>query len=391
MSKGRRPRRGQQRFQRYSLPGAAPGSFEIDPQAPRPIVHLMAYGPGPLVEERIDKLERIADFRARYQVVWVNVEGLGDAATIRELGRLFGLHPLALEDVVHVHQRPKAEVYGDHVYLVARMVELHDELETEQLSLFLGARFVLTFLEDPGDSFNPVRDRLRAGQGKVLSCDATYLAYSLLDATIDAYFPVVEQFGDRMERLEDEVIERADRGIVARIHAIKRDLRVLRRALWPLREMLNELTRAADSLVEGEVRIYLRDCQDHTTQLIDMVEMYRELGADLTDLYLSSQGHRLNEVMKVLTIISTVFMPLTLVVGVYGMNFNTQASPLNMPELNWIYGYPFALALMAAISVGMLLMFRRIGWLGGGSTLPPPHDEPSVRPAGESATDVQRR
>lgn len=364
MSRGNRHKR-RRAFARRTPPGAPPGVVEIDPKAPRPVVQLVAYGPGPLVEQKIDDLAAIDGFLARYGVVWINVDGLGDADTIRQLGKIFHLHPLALEDVVNVHQRPKVETYGDHLFLVARMVRFNDHLESEQVSFFLGKNFVLTFLEDPGDSFDPVRQRLRAGPGRMLSSGTSYLMYALLDAVIDAYFPVVETFGDRMEAVEDAIVLRPNRTAIAQVHEIKRDLRTLRRAMFPLREAINLLSRESGALIDDETRVYLRDCYDHTVQIIDLVETYRELGSDLTDLYLSSQGNRMNEIMKVLTIIATLFMPLSFVVGIYGMNFNTDVSPWNMPELNSPYGYPAVWAALAGISFGMLWWFRRKGWFEG--------------------------
>ncbi len=374
MSKSNR-RKHRRAFARQTLPGAPPGVVQTDPKAARPVVQLIAYGPGPLVEQKVDDLSKIDDFLARYSVVWVNVEGLGDADTIRQLGKIFHLHPLALEDVVHVHQRPKVEQYGDTLFLVARMVRLNGQLDTEQVSLFLGKNFVLTFLEDPGDSFDPVRQRLRSGPGRMLSSGASYLTYALLDAVIDAYFPVVENLGERLETVEDTIVVQPTRTAIAQVHDLKRDLRTLRRAMFPLREAINLLSRDSDSLIDDDTRVYLRDCYDHTVQIIDLVETYRELGADLTDLYLSSQGNRMNEVMKVLTIISTLFMPLSFIVGVYGMNFNTDISPWNMPELNSPYGYPTVWAVLVTLALGMLWWFYRKGWFENTSKLEPaPHD-----------------
>ncbi|MEX0714353.1 MAG: magnesium/cobalt transporter CorA [Pirellulales bacterium] len=373
MAGSNRKKRNRRRFHRRTPPGAPPGIVEVDPKATPPSVRLIAFGPQALDERALDTPATLLDFLGKWPVTWVNVEGLGDAATIRELGRLFALHPLALEDVVNVHQRPKVEQYGDHLFVVARMVRYNGRLETEQVSMFLGRGFVLTFLEDPGDAFDPVRQRLRGGQGRIRAASAGYLAYSLLDAVIDAYFPVIEAYGDRLERLEDSVIARPDRAAIAEIHEAKHELRHLRRTIWPLRDAVNELARDDSSLIDADTRVYLRDCYDHTIQIIDLVETYRELGADLSDLYLSSLSNRMNEVIKVLTIISTIFMPLSFIAGVYGMNFNTQRSPWNMPELNWAWGYLFALGLMAGVAALMLSFFHRQGWL---AALRPPASGP---------------
>jgi magnesium transporter len=367
MNKSGQRRRRKERFSRRSRPGALPGLVETDPCAPPPVVHVIAYGPDQFVEERVTNCQQVQALLNKAAITWVNVEGLGDAATIRTIGDLFHLHPLALEDVVNTHQRSKAEPYQGHLFIVARMVRLGERLETEQVSLFLGPNFVITFLEDPGDAFDCVRQHLRNAQGKIRASGSGYLAYALLDALVDGYFPVVESYGERLDALEDEVVTRPSRATIAWAHQVKRDLRTLRRAIWPLRETLNALARDQHELIDNETRVYLRDCYDHTVQIIDIVETYRELDADLTDLYLSSLSNRLNEVMKVLTIIATIFMPLSFIASIYGMNFNTQASPYNMPELNWRYGYPFVWLLMILSALGMYVFFRWMQWIGPNS------------------------
>jgi magnesium transporter len=344
--------------------GAPPGSVIIDPQAPRPIIHLTYFNATELVETAIADTAAIRDHLTRPGIVWVNVEGLGSESILRQLGQIFHLHPLALEDVVNVHQRPKVDRFGEQLFVTARMPRGVDGCKTEQVSLFVGANYVVTFLEDPGDCFEPVRRRLRESDGLIRRRGADYLAYALLDAAVDAYFPLLEQFGERLEALEDDVILRPEPAVVARIHEAKQDLRVLRRILWPLREAMNELARDQSKLIGDETRVYFRDLYDHTVQLIDLVETYREVGSDLTDLYLSALSNRMNEIMRVLTIIATIFMPLSFVVGIYGMNFDTSASRWNMPELRWPYGYPAVMALTAAIAGGMLVFFYRRGWLG---------------------------
>ena len=285
------------------------------------------------------------------------------------MGGLFHLHPLALEDAVNVHQRSKVDRYGDQLFITARVPADTVGFRTEQVSLFVGKNFVITFLEDPGDCFEPVRRRLRDDEGLIRRRGADYLAYALLDASIDAYFPLLETFGDRLEELEDEVIATPSRTTVGRIHDAKHDLRMLRRAIWPMREAMSQLSRDDTPVIAVETRVYFRDLYDHAVQIIDIVETYRELGSDLNDLYLSALSNRMNEIMRVLTVIATIFMPLSFVAGLYGMNFDTQASPWNMPELHWRYGYPLALATMAAVAFGMLLFFRRRGWLGAQANL----------------------
>ena len=374
--KSKKMKRRKYWIKRRTPPGAAPGTLTVDPASPAPIISVIAYGPDGLVEQQVDDVQQLRQFVQRWPVTWVNVDGLGDEKVIRELGEIFGLHQLALEDVINVHQRAKVEEYGEHLFIVVRMVELCERLQTEQVSIFLGQNFVLTFQERPGrDSIEPVRDRLRRNRGRIRSLGADYLVYNLIDAVIDGYFPVLEKYGERLDALEDEVTENIDRSTTARIHEIKSDLLVIRRAIWPHREAISMLVRDANPLIQPETRVYLRDCYDHTVQLIDLVETYRELGADLRDVYLSSISNRMNEIMKVLTVISTIFIPLNFIAGVYGMNFNTEKSPWNMPELNWYYGYPFALGVMLAVTCVMLYFFAKKGWLGSWSIRPAPNEK----------------
>ncbi len=368
--RGRRP-------PRRSAPGAAPGRIEPPPGSPRPVIDAIAYDAHELAERRIADLAEIDELLASGKIVWINVAGLGDAKIIERLGAKFRLHPLSLEDVVHTHQRAKVEPYAEFTYFVARMAREHTFLDTEQFSLFLGKNFVVTFLEDPGDSFNPVRERLRGGNSHLRTGGAGYLAYALIDAVVDAYFPLIERFGERLDRLEDRVVSRPGRQSIGDIHEAKHELRALRRAIWPLREAINSLVRDPSELLDDETRVHLRDCYDHVVQIIDLVETYRELCADMSDLYLSSLSNRMNEVMKVLTVIATIFMPLSFISGVYGMNFQTDRSPWNMPELRWRYGYPFALSLMAAVALGMVGYFYRKGWLAAESGLAREREAPS--------------
>jgi magnesium transporter len=363
-----RKSRRRRRRSRRAPPGASPGLLFVDPEAPRPTMAVLSYGPGELEECPSAQPADLAALLGRRAVTWVDVDGLGDAGLVRDLGECFGLHRLALADVVHTHQRAKVERYEQHLFIVLRMLKPGERLDTEQLSIFLGRDFVLTFQEGiPGDCLEPVRERIRRGVGRIRGAGPDYLTYALLDAVIDGYFPLLEAHGERLEALEDEVIHRPDGDCIARIHDIKRDLLTLRRAVWPLRDALGVLLRETPDVIAPETRPYLRDCYDHCVQIIDLVETYRELGSGLMDVYLSSLSNRMNEVMKVLTIIATIFIPLSFIAGVYGMNFSPQASPLNMPELDWYWGYPFALALMGVVALGLLCYFWRKGWLGGNS------------------------
>jgi len=356
--------------------GEVPGTLHVDPDAPRPAIHVIAFGPDACQEYGVEDPAALRDALGSAPVVWVNVDGLGSAETITRIGDVFDLHPLALEDIVHVHQRAKVEQYGKHLFIVTRMVSLAESLETEQLSLFLGEGFVLTFQEHPGDCLDSVRQRIGKGMGRIRSAPADYLAYAVLDAVIDSYFPLLEAYGERLEVLEEQVIAQPDARIIGRIHKAKRELMVLRRAAWPQREAVNALLREELDLISDTTRIYLRDCYDHVIQIIDMLETDREICSGLLDAYQSSVGNRMNEIMKVLTIIATIFIPLGFLAGLYGMNFNPEKSPLNMPELAWYWGYPAALTVMALVALSMLVFFWRKGWLGAPSP-PAPGEETS--------------
>jgi magnesium transporter len=355
------------RMHRRAAPGTPPGTINVDPAAPSPEMHVIAFGPQGSVEKQITKPDDVREFLGKWPVVWLNVDGLGDAATLQRLAEIFKLHPLAMEDVVNVHQRAKVDQYEGTQFVVAHMVSLEEHLDVEQIGMFLGKGFVVTFQERPGwDCLGPVRERIRNPLGRMRNHGADFLLYSLLDAVIDHNFPVLEVYGERLEDLEDDVVAHVREETFNRIHDIKRELLHLRRVIWPQREALSALIREPIEEITDETRLYLRDCYDHAVRIIDVVETYREMASDLTNLYLSSISNRMNEVMKVLTVISTLFIPLTFIVGVYGMNFDTEDSPLNMPELSWYYGYPICLAVMATISAGQLIFFYRKGWIGRG-------------------------
>jgi magnesium transporter len=345
-------------------PGAAPGTLVSAPERGEGRLHVVHYGPEGVVEEHGPSLERVRQLREKSGTLWLDVTGLGDAELVGRVGDLFGLHPLALEDVLHVHQRAKVEDYGSHYYFVARVVNPGEVLDTEQLSLFFGERFVVTFQERAGDPFEPVREGIRAGRGRLRSLGADYLAYRLLDAAFDPYFPQVERIALRLDTIEEELLAQPRRGHMQELFRLRRELLALRRAAWPLRDALQNLLRASDGKISPETLPYLRDAQDHAVQALDMVENERELATGLIELHLAAQSQRMNEVMKVLTIISTIFIPLTFVVGVYGMNFDPEAGPWSMPELKSPYGYAACLAAMAAIALSSWWWFRHRGWIG---------------------------
>ncbi len=365
-----RTRFNRRRFRRRTAPGAAPGSLVSDPSAPRPKITVLAYSPSECFAEEITDFSTIPKLREQYSVVWINVDGIGDAKVVSEIGHLFSLHQLALEDVLSPHQRPKLEHYPDHYYLVARLLHHRGSLETEQLSLFLGSGFIVTFQEDlAGDPFDPVRERIKKSAGKLRHQGADYLAYALLDAIIDSYFPILEELLEQLDRLDLEIFSSSQPAIIGKIHGIKRDLLTFRRVAWPLRDVIAAFLREGTQFISELSRTYMRDCYDHLVQIIDLVETSREIGSDLIDVHLSMTSFRLNEVMKVLTIISTIFIPLTFIVGVYGMNFDGSASPWNMPELRAKYGYPVVVFVMISIALGLLIYFRRKGWIAGKTTV----------------------
>jgi len=357
----------------YDTPGSMPGTLNIEADAPLPIIVLIDYSEAQASRLDVETPEDCVPFLDTESVSWVDVKGLGSEDVLRRLGNVFHLHPLVLEDIVNVPQRPKIEDYDDQLLVIARMVTLKssgNSFISEQVSLILGRHYLLTVQEEPEyDCFGPIRERIRTGKGSIRKQGADYLAYSLLDSIIDGFFPVLEEYGEQIEALEDEVVANPSRQTLEKIHTIKRELLGLRRAIWPQRDAINALIRDGSDLISPDVHIYLRDCYDHAIQVLDMVETYRELAASLMDVYLSSVSNKMNEIMKLLTVISSIFIPLTFIAGIYGMNFNTEKSPFNMPELNWYWGYPLVMVLMVAISLGMVFLFWQRGWFEDFSTV----------------------
>jgi magnesium transporter len=359
----------------YDVPGSMPGTLSIDSDAHPPTIFLIDYNCDTATRVHLNTPEECTPYLDTRSVSWVDLQGLGDEGVLRRMGGVFGLHPLVLEDVVNVPQRPKVEEYDEQLLLIARMIMPKKNGKgfiSEQVSFILGRHYLLTVQEEPAnDSFDPVRDRIRSNKGLIRKEGADYLMYALLDAIIDGFFPVLEDYGEAIEDLEDEVVSNPTRQTLEKIHKLKRELLMMRRAIWPQRDAINSLIRDGSDLISPEVRVYLRDCYDHAVQVLDMVETYRELASSLMDVYLSSVSNRMNEVMKLLTVISTIFIPLTFVAGVYGMNFNPEKSPLNMPELNWYYGYPMCWAVMGAIAASLVYYFYRKGWFENFSSVAP--------------------
>ena len=363
-AKGRREQRDELQDFRQIQPGAAPGTLIIEPDAPAPQLSAYAYGADAIVARDPMTLAELPALLGSAPVVWVNVVGLGDVAVIEELGRIFDLHQLTLKDLVHI-QRPKLEIMGDRALVIARAPKLDGGVKTEQISLLVGDGYILT--AQTGEQrglFEPVRVRLVTGAGRIRTMGADYMLYALLDTVIDSTFPLLEELGDELELLEDDILQRPEPDCLHRVHKVRHDLLTLRRAVWPLRDVASQLSRTPVPTITDETRVYLRDCYDNVIRAIDLIETYRELSSSLSDLYLSSVGQRTNEVMGLLTIVATIFIPLTFLAGVYGMNFD-RASPWNMPELGWRYGYPAFLVANVVLAALMIYVFRRRGWLGG--------------------------
>lgn len=361
----------------YDEVGMAPGTLVIDEDASPTELTLIDYSETSAIRRKLRSPEEAAAHLDTHSISWIDLQGLGNEDVLNRLGRVFHLHPLVLEDVVNVPQRPKIEYYDDQVLIITRMVMMAEESDdddphftSEQLSFVLGRNYLLTVQEElDQDCLDPVRNRIRQDVGRIRSEGADYLAYALLDAVIDAYFPVLEEYGEYIESLEDEVIFNPTRHTVQKIYRVRRELMSLRRSIWPQRNALNQLIRDGSSdLISAESRVYLQDCYDHVVQVLDIVETYRELTANLMDVYLSSVSNRMNEVMKTLTVISSIFIPLTFIVGVYGMNFNPNASPWNMPELEAYWGYPICWGVMIAIALALSYYFWRKGWFDDTAT-----------------------
>lgn len=351
----------------YNRPGSSPGTIAISQQARAPKIVLIDYNQNELIHLNNLTPSECAAYLDTESVSWFDITGLGDESTWQELGRVFNLHPLVLEAVVNVPQRPKIEDHPEQLVIITQMANLKPQAAgfwLEQVSLVLGKNYVLTVQEEPErDCFDPIRERLNRHRGVIRQRQADYLTYALWDAVIDGYFPVLEAYGEKIELLEDEAIASPSGRTLAKIYRVRRELLALRRGIWSQRDALNVLIREGHPLVGDRIQPYLKDCYDHTVQVIDMLETYRELASGLMDVYLSAVSNKTNEVMRLLTVISTIFIPLTFIAGVYGMNFNPDASPWNMPELNWYWGYSAFWGVTIAIAFTLVFYFWRKGWL----------------------------
>ncbi|WP_166820151.1 magnesium/cobalt transporter CorA [Thalassoroseus pseudoceratinae] len=355
-------------FRRRTKPGSVPGTIQHDPTLPPTVCDIVAFGSDGIEERREATLNDIQELSDRFAVCWVNVVGLGTADMIKKIGEFHKIHPLALEDVVNTHQQAKVEEYEGQLFIVVRMAKLEPRLWTEQVSLLVGKKFVVTFQEQAGDCFDTVRQRIRKGTGRIRSRGSDYLAYMLIDAVLDDYFPVLERYGVDLDALEERLLSGQSHNVIPETHRLRSEILQLRRTIWPHRDAVNVLIRDEHPLIQTDTKTYLRDCYDHIAQLSDVADTYRDLGAGLRELQFSLDSQRTNEVMKVLTVIATIFMPLGFIAGVYGMNFDPDTSPWNMPELEWAYGYPFAITLMLGIAISLLMFFRHKGWLGNSNS-----------------------
>jgi magnesium transporter len=357
---------------RYSKPGSSPATLTPhleDGVAQQAEIKLIRFHRESLVEKVVEDLSELEPEKG--WVTWIDVGGLGDVETLRAIGERFHIHPLALEDVLNTGQRPKVEFTSDYIFICMQMVYCEEQngLFGEQVSVFLGKDYVITVQEDgERDTFDPVRERIRSGRGMIRKAGADYLAYALIDSIIDHYFPVIEGLSEEMEDLEDRMLETPSRAMVIDLHGHRRNLTQIRRLVWPMRDVVNALLHDGSAFVTQPTRVFLRDCYDHTVQLMDLVESLRELTTSLMELYHSSVGLRTNEIMRVLTVITSVFIPLTFVVGVYGMNFAPEDGkgaklPWNMPELYHPGGYVGVMVFMLLVAVGQLVFFRKMKWL----------------------------
>lgn len=354
--------RGRQVFRRAKKSGLPPGTavFVGEQKQEMVDISILHYSREHIEEIHNAGIDDCMRLRDSAGILWINVNGIHDVKVIQTLANFFGLHPLTTEDISNTHQRPKVEVFDEYILFVLKMLTYDDEkntIENENVSLILGQNFVISFQERSGDVLDQLRQRVRSGKGKIRSAGADYLVYAIMDGVVDGYFVALEKLGDHIEAIDDEILTVPDARHMNELHRLKREIVFLRKVIWPLRENASTIEKSASELINESTRPFLRDLYDHIIQIIDMVETYRDIIGGMHDTYLSSVSNRMNEVMKVLTIIGTIFIPLTFIAGIYGMNFE------NMPELKWTWGYFGLLGVMAAIGLVMLGIFKRRKWL----------------------------
>ncbi len=344
----------------YHRPGTSPGTLSERELAGAPplTIRLIDYDDAGFQEQELAHVEACRASLDRPDITWIHVQGRAQPEIMRSIGEMFALHPLAMEDVLNQGQRPKVEEYDGQLFLILALPQSQvDRFSVAQLSIFVGENYLITFCGSEEDPFEPLRQRLRKHSGRLRTRKVDYLLYAVLDLAIDHGFPVLEELGGIIEELEDELLARPRQATLAQLHELRRELLLLRRMLWPQREVLSFLMRGDQPLIEEGTRFYLRDCYDHTVQIMDLLENYREMAASMLDVYLSSVSNHLNDTMRVLTLIATIFIPITFVAGVYGMNFE------HMPELSWQYGYWLVWGVMLAMAIGMVVYFKKKGWL----------------------------
>lgn len=342
--------------------GLSPGTLVHigEKKAEKVIIRIIDYDESKFQEKSVEAVEECFPFKDEPTVTWINIDGLHQVDIIEKIGKHFNIHPLLQEDILNTEQRPKIEDFQDYIFIVLKMLyhsETDNAVNTEQVSLILGKNVVISFQEREGDVFNPIRERIRGGKGRIRKMGADYLAYALMDTIVDNYFIILEKLGERIEYMEEELVTNPTPETLQAIHNLKREMIFLRKSVWPLREVISALERGESEIIKETTGIYLKDVYDHTIQVIDTIETYRDMVSGMLDIYLSSVSNRMNEVMKVLTIIATIFIPMTFIAGIYGMNFEF------MPELKWQWGYFMVWFVMIAISIVMLVYFKRKKWI----------------------------
>jgi magnesium transporter len=343
-------------------PGTSPGTLALAPEktSEKSRLTLISYDQDHYLAKEIDTIEEALPLKESPAVTWINIDGLHDITLIESIGRHFGIHPLTQEDIVNIGQRPKAEDFDDYIYIVFKMLSYRDgmdQIDSEQVSIVLGSNFLISFQESPGDVLAPVRERIEKGKGRIRKAGCDYLAYALIDAVVDHYFLVLETFGEKIEDLEAELLSDPTPNSLQHLYAMKRNIIFFRKQVWPIRELLNRLVKEESPLIDKSVDVFISDVYDHTIQIIDTIESFRDLMAGLLDIYLSTISNRMNAIMKILTIMATIFIPLTFIAGIYGMNFDY------MPELKWRWAYPALWVIFISIFLGMLGWFKHKKWL----------------------------
>jgi magnesium transporter len=347
---------------RLKQAGLPPGTlvYEGEKKVEKVRITLIDYDETHFQEKEVERVEDCFPFKDEPTTTWINIDGLHDVGIVERIGNHFDIHPLVLEDIVSVGQRPKMEDFDGYIYIILKMLSYDDgdgELQMEQVSLIVGPNYVISFQEQVGDVFEPIRDRIRKKKGRIVKAGADFLAYALFDIIVDNYFSILEKVGDRVELMDEIIVEKATPEILHEIRAMKREMIFLRKSIWPLREVISGMERLESKLIKKSTHIYLRDVYDHTIQVIDTIEALRDMISGLLDIYMSSVSNKMNEVMKVLTIIATIFIPLTFIAGIYGMNFEF------MPELKVPWAYPAVWGVMAVVTIGMVVYFRRKRWI----------------------------